>query len=312
MGARRLELLCPFAALPFALGCTMANPQFDGIEAVDSFADSFEDGDESMGESSDSGAGESSESGTDDAGTTTTESGSSEDTGTNTGTSSEDTSDAEDSSETSALEPFACPEDPSLRACYTFDDNLAKYDGSGNENHLAASSFAMIAGLSGDALHCNESKAVHALDSPSLDITGPLSISAWVRTEAYPNTGRAVWLDNSGQYGLLLDSSAGYVCRVLTSQGAYQVDAPFETVPLDAWTHLACVYDGSSVSLYAGGDLLDSLAAGGTPQVGNAEPVTVGSNSPAFDEPCTGAIDSLSVYARALTPGEIDAMADAG
>ncbi len=158
-------------------------------------------------------------------------------------------------------------------------------------------------------------------NSSSLQFTAAMTASAWVRASSLYNRWSPIitkWdaipidqrsfafgIDPSGRayFGLTRDGTdAGSVSA--TSGGA---------VPLDTWTHLAGTYDGSFVRLFVNGVMVsekpqtgmifvgkDDLSIGGL--VGG---VGVGSSPYNF----LGLIDEAMVYNRALTSGEIMALA---
>jgi hypothetical protein len=121
---------------------------------------------------------------------------------------------------------------------------------------------------------------VHIGDDPTLDITGPITMEAWVYSEN-PNSDEPVlakeyagglqqyWFGvYYGGFGLLLGdgSSWGLVAR---SSG--QIDA-------STWTHLASVWDGATWSNYQDGFLVETGTYTGTVPVSD-QPLTIGINS---------------------------------
>ena len=164
-------------------------------------------------------------------------------------------------------------------------------------------------GLADAALDCEASEAVRVPDSDTLDLTDAITLAMWVRPDSYPEGDRAAWIDNSGQYGMMFDPNVGFVCRVLTSQGTNEVSAEQEVLPLEVWTHIACTYDGSKVRLYADATKVASTSAGGPISTGNSEVMTLGSNSPSFDERCRGMLDGVQIYKRALSKAELQVLA---
>lgn len=194
-------------------------------------------------------------------------------------------------------------------ARYRFETNDVLIDESGYANHGFAVALGLSPGVSGMAMDCATSEAVQVPDSPSLDMQEAVTMAMWVRPESFPQFGRAVWFDNSGQYGIMYDASAGYICRLLTYAGTYQVSAAAQSVSLGTWTHIACTYDGTRVRLYTGGEQVESRSATGKIATSNSEPVAIGSNSPGFDEPCSGLIDEVEIYDRALSGAQIATLA---
>ncbi|KIG14233.1 Multiple EGF-like-domain protein 3 precursor [Enhygromyxa salina] len=204
----------------------------------------------------------------------------------------------------------ACANDQSLIACYQFETADQVVDGSTHANHGFAAKLGLGVGVSGMALECATSEAVQVPDSASLDVKSAVTMAMWVHPQTVPQFGRDVWFDNSGQYGMMFDANVGFVCRILTNHGTSQIGVDAGVVPPGEWSHIACTYDGAMTRLYANGLSLATLSTTGVMLTGSAEPVAIGSNSPLFNERCTGKIDSLLIYDRALSDAEIGALAD--
>ena len=76
-------------------------------------------------------------------------------------------------------------------------------------------------------------------------------------------------------------------------------------MPLNAWTHVALTYDGTTMQLYVNGVLAASQARTGSIQA-SSNPLWIGGNSP-YGEYFQGLIDEIRIYNRALTQAEIQA-----
>jgi hypothetical protein len=72
---------------------------------------------------------------------------------------------------------------------------------------------------------------------------------------------------------------------------------------LNAWSHLASTYDGSTLRLYVNGVLVSSTAAAGS-LAASSGVLRIGGNG-VWPEWFAGLIDEVRVYNRALTAGEI-------
>ena len=86
-------------------------------------------------------------------------------------------------------------------------------------------------------------------------------------------------------------------------------------IPLNAWTHLAATFDGTTQVMFVNGSQVASQAAPGPLVYGSPPlPVTMGAawqaNGPA--SLFTGRIDEVSLYQRALVPAEIAGIVAAG
>jgi hypothetical protein len=80
-------------------------------------------------------------------------------------------------------------------------------------------------------------------------------------------------------------------------------------LPLNAWTHLAATYDGSSLRLYINGAAPATMALPGSIAT-SAGPLRIGGNS-VWGEYFSGLIDNLRIYDRALSGAELGAEAAA-
>ncbi|PRP91172.1 hypothetical protein ENSA5_57890 [Enhygromyxa salina] len=199
--------------------------------------------------------------------------------------------------------------DDSLVAHYQFELRAEVVDDSGYGNHGVATVLGLSPGVTGMAMDCATSEAVQVPDSSSLDVSEAVTMAMWVRPESFPQSGRAAWADNSGQYAMMYDADFGLVWRVLTSDGSFQADAGARWLPLGEWTHIASTYDGAVSRIYANGEQIAILDMTGLVFADNSEPMAIGSDSPSFGQECTGRIDDLRIYNRALTSVEIATLA---
>jgi hypothetical protein len=206
------------------------------------------------------------------------------------------------SSETSgrAWRPFDCPNDPDLRACIRFDEDLgasfADESAYGNTvTHLGAS---QVPGISGAAAYGAPGSRYEMADSASLDITNALTMEAWLRFDSLPTAGRAGVIDNDGQYSIIYFAGAGLRCGLPDNL----ITTAF---PVGAWFHVACSWDGSTHTMYIDGAPVATGASTGPIDVSNTDPTSVLNTSPAFDEPMDGAMDNLRIWNSGRTQAQI-------
>jgi hypothetical protein len=143
-------------------------------------------------------------------------------------------------------------------------------------------------------------------DSPTLDLTAAITIDAWI--DATVLGGRIVdKITAGGQDGYMLDTYVGYL-RFIIGNAILTSNAPLTA---GTWTHVAGVYDGSHMTVY-----IDGIAAGTAPTTVTAIPsnnlqLRIGADS-SGGSLFTGAIDEVRIFGRALSLGEIQAIAQQG
>lgn len=143
--------------------------------------------------------------------------------------------------------------------------------------------------------------------------TAPMSVEMWVYRTSTSQIQHFIGKRVSPcvpdiNYQLALNTTNGQGL-IFGGQGAGGVQASSgQDLPLNTWTHLAGTSDGSTVRLYINGVL--AASANGTLGMPNSEPLIVGgsSNCPTF----SGKIDEVSIYSRALSADEIQAVSNAG
>ncbi len=146
--------------------------------------------------------------------------------------------------------------------------------------------------------------------SESLDLTTGMTLEAWV----YPTAA-------SGWRTLLLKEAPTGLAYALYLQdgkpavyvnlGAYdEGKVATASIPLNAWSHVAATYDGSTLRLYVNGSSAGSRSLPGALTVAPDHPLRLGGNS-AWGEYFQGRLDEIRVYNRALTQTEIQADKDA-
>ena len=213
------------------------------------------------------------------------------------------------SNETSgwAWRPFDCPSDPDLRACIRFDTDLGGTyaDESGYANTVVHTGGSQVPGISSNAAQGSPTAQYQMADSPSLDLTDAMTLETWVRFDSLPSTGRAGLIDNDGQYGLILYATTGLWCTNLI-----QLNLPHVPVPTGVWLHVACTWDGATLTMYFDGLPVASMASTGTMPTTDTDPVSLLDTSPLWDEPLDGAMDNVRIWHSARTQAQI--CADAG
>jgi hypothetical protein len=171
------------------------------------------------------------------------------------------------------------------------------------------------------ALHFNgASQYVNVGNPATLQISGPITLSAWVWPDALAvtNAGRIVDKQGgSGLYGwsLNVENTGKWAFQIAQSKTVLAaLDVPIPSLPLSNWVHVAGVYDpydpgGPVMKLYTNGVLGGTLTTGvPSAQVDSGLNVTIGAR-PGGSAAWSGLIDEVRIYTRALTNAEIAALA---
>ncbi|MCA9717331.1 MAG: LamG domain-containing protein [Myxococcales bacterium] len=196
-------------------------------------------------------------------------------------------------------------DDPELVACYEFEmgleDGLA-WDGSSYGHHGAAQGVTSGAGIAGAAAFTDQRSLIVIDDAPQHAIMGAFTVAAWVRPEALPETRFGI-LDRPSSVGLFL--YAGGELRCLAQGSTLGV-----TIPIGAWSHVACVFDGAGeLALMLDGDaVVKTVAELGEFKPGS--PIVLANDAPApsAQNAFIGGIDGVRIWSRGLSSAELCAV----
>ena len=198
-----------------------------------------------------------------------------------------------------------------LVAAYGFSEGSGTQvvDISGTGNTGTISGAVWTTGRFGQALSFDGvNDWVTVNDAGSLDLTGGMTLEAWINPVALGGWQSAIIKQgNSGSLVYALYANDNVPLRPSVTLGiGTDINAPgVGPLPLNTWTHVAATYNGSVVRLYINGTLVNSVAAGGNLPV-SAGPLRIGGNS-IWGEYVHGAIDEVRIYNRALNAEEIQA-----
>ena len=196
-----------------------------------------------------------------------------------------------------------------LVAAYAFNEGsgTTTSDRSGNGNTGTRSGATWTtAGKTGAALSFDGvNDRVNVNDSASVDLTGGMTLQAWVYPTALSGWRTVLLKERSGGLAYAL-----YAHEDIPTPAAYvrvgSVDvrvAGISPLPLNTWTHLAATYDGAILRLYVNGQQVDSQARTGAIQVSTGL-LRLGGNA-VWGEWFAGRIDDVRIYNRPLTANEI-------
>ena len=196
-----------------------------------------------------------------------------------------------------------------LVAGYGFEEasGNAVSDGSGAGNHGTLSGATRTtAGRIGRALVFNGTNALVSIpDANSLDLTGAMTLEAWV----FPTT-TGGWRDviYKGQNDLYFLEGSSWAGNAPAMGGTFSPIPLYSgsgALPLNTWSHLAATYDGATLRLFVNGAQVASRAQTGPIQISTG-PLSIGGDA-LYGQYFAGSIDEVRVYNRALGAAEIQA-----
>jgi len=133
------------------------------------------------------------------------------------------------------------------------------------------------------ALKVGGEKSGVRIDSAHYNLPdGPFTLEGWVRAEKIQPTAGLIAKTQSSEYGLLAEN--GVVSFLVHLNDRYVSATAGGPLPLQAWTHLAGVFDGKSVALFVDGRLAARTPAAGFRQR-NDLPLYLGADPDQKGEP---------------------------
>jgi hypothetical protein len=189
--------------------------------------------------------------------------------------------------------------------------------GLGNNGTLEGA-VAVAAGKGGALQFDGVDDVVTVADHASLDLTGGMTIEAWVNPSVVDGLNgwetvvlkegveARVCCSNLLAYALYAHDAAagpaGYIRSAGLDQGIHTTPA----ITAGAWTHLATTYNGVNLRIYVNGALAATRPQTGAIDVGVGL-LRIGGNNAFPGEFFSGLIDEVKVYNRALSAAEITA-----
>ncbi|MBD3320854.1 MAG: DUF5011 domain-containing protein, partial [Chitinivibrionales bacterium] len=195
-------------------------------------------------------------------------------------------------------------------AFYPFDGDAL--DKSGNSLHgtvIGATLAADRFGVDSNAYHFDGSGYIEVPYSSLLDFQGAFSISVWAKSDIPPADYSA-----AGGQGFIISMGWGgsrdYAVSTFPGAGIHfrynDLDISDASVDIEQWHHYVMVFDGSYLSGYADGVLIDTLYTGQGTIADN--PLRIGCESKNVNRRWTGSIDDVMLFDTVLTTDKIAAI----
>jgi glucose/arabinose dehydrogenase/fibronectin type 3 domain-containing protein len=208
--------------------------------------------------------------------------------------------------------PAAPPLGPGVVAAFGFNEGsgTTSVDSSGSGNTTLLGNAAWVdQGKFGSALSFTGSEFATVNDANSLDLTGALTLEAWV----YPTVAATSWTSiilKERPEGMTYSMySGGPWNGVPTAWGFVSSEevsvSGTAALPVNTWTHLATTYDGAQLRLYVNGELAGTQALSGALATSTGD-LRIGGNG-VWGEFFVGRLDEVRIYNRVLTATEIQA-----
>jgi hypothetical protein len=201
--------------------------------------------------------------------------------------------------------------DPTLVGWWKLDEGggTTVIDSSGYKNDSRVMTAQWVEGRINGALEFNgTSNYVEFPNSADFDITGPVSVTLWVKTDAVGNGAhKALVMKGEFTYGMRLTNVDNLEFRIY-SVGYRLVETPVTEAFNGVWHHLAGIYDGSALKLYIDGELMATTAHSGLINRDTNYYVNLGQNSQGDSNNrwwYSGTMDDVRIYRRALSQEEI-------
>ncbi|UCE38011.1 MAG: PKD domain-containing protein [Thermoplasmata archaeon] len=184
-------------------------------------------------------------------------------------------------------------------------------DQSSNGNHGTAVNGPTTAsgkiGMAGD-FEASSSHYVEVPDAANLDISGNITLEAWVYLESYTGNHQSI-LSKGNAYNLMIGRTTHTAQMEVRIGGNWVARMSSTEIPLGTWTHIAGTYNHQTglVQIFING-VEENGTNQNNPSMGhiesNSHPLWIGANPTVWGRYFDGLIDEVSIYDRCLS-GEI-------
>lgn len=194
------------------------------------------------------------------------------------------------------------------------DESGDNYGGTWGGTQAGSSTYYAPGKIQNWAGYFNGSNDYVTVGNPSaLQITGPLTVSAWINPSSLGTWVRIVsnsWQSSSITGPFLMEETASSGVTCLLGNGGGSVNTGSNALTVGTWSNVACVYSGSSLTVYVNGVAMASSNFSGSLSYSNGYPWVIGAQM-ATSTPnavFVGLINNVRIYNRALTGPQIAAL----
>jgi hypothetical protein len=199
--------------------------------------------------------------------------------------------------------------DPDLVGWWKLDEigGIGALDSSGYGNHgTLYGGLTWIPGHKEGAVDFDgvDGSYIDCGDTESLNITGAITLSAWVNTNGAGNGQEGPFITKGNSAYMIRQAADNTITFAINDGQLYGATSPVDVSFNGSWHHVAGTYDGSNLNLYIDGELKTTVSHQGSIAV-NTFNVSLGSDTQQTWMWYNGAIDDARIYSRALTAGEV-------
>ncbi|MFC1755314.1 LamG-like jellyroll fold domain-containing protein, partial [Thermoproteota archaeon] len=192
-----------------------------------------------------------------------------------------------------------------LVAYYPLNNDTLDYWGD-NDGTSYGATLNEDGGRIGGGYNFDGTAYINASNASSLDITGELTLGAWVYWKGSDSWNGIVnkWNGASDSaYGLIISDTDQVRFGVYNSTGDYAYVNDTDAFPLNTWTYVVGVYDGSYLRLYVDG--IEKLSISHTSGIRSVETSLFIGSQTEFNK-FNGSIDEVMIFNRSLNATEIN------
>jgi hypothetical protein len=197
--------------------------------------------------------------------------------------------------------------DSSLVGFYAFNGNAYDYSDNTNNgsNSGAVATTDRFGNTNGAFYFMGDGSAYISIpDSPSLDITNCITLTAWFKTAGGGYAQPRILTKGVYQLGLEDTSSNPQIFFDIQPISPGVVTSTNVSLNLNNWIFVAGTYDGQYMKIYTNGVIAGQISQTGS--IGtNSEPVGIGMNLDDDSDYFNGDINDVRIYNRALSQAEI-------